>query len=90
MGERIQDTGEGRRNTGARRRAKKDGRGSYPKQIYPYRSIGSVGTPRRHQLKHLFLVCITVLWVIGSYTDRQLLQYTADRTAIQTGKSRII
>ena len=57
--------------------------------IYPYRSIG---TPRRHQLRRLLPVCITVLWVLGSYTDRQLLQYctyTADRAVIQTGKSRL-
>ena len=25
-----------------------------------------------HQLRRLFPVCITVLWVLGSYTDRQL------------------
>ena len=54
--------------------------------IYPYRSIG---TPRRHQLRRLLPVCITVLWVLGSYTDRQLLQYTADRAIIQTGKRRL-
>ena len=32
---------------------------------------------------------VAVLWVFGSYTDRQLLQYTADRAVIQTGKSRL-
>ena len=30
--------------------------------------------PRRRQLRRLFPVCITILWVLGSYTDRQLLQ----------------
>ena len=38
------------------------------------------------------LYCLTVLWVLGSYTDRQLLQYTihtADRAVIQTGKSSL-
>ena len=52
----------------------------------PYRSIG---TPCRHQLRHLFHMCITVLWVLGIYTDRQLLQYAADRAVKQTGKSRL-
>ena len=42
--------------------------------------------PRRRYLRRLFPVCITVLWVFGSYTDRQLL---TDRTFIQTGKSRL-
>ena len=37
-----------------------------PKKIYPYRIKG---TPHRHQLRPLFPVCITVLWVLGSYAD---------------------
>ena len=49
-----------------------DVRGSYPKKIYPDTSIG---TPRNHQLRRLFHGCITVQWVLGSYTDRPLLQY---------------
>ena len=32
---------------------------------------------------------ITVIWVLGSYTDRQLVQYAADRAVIQTGESRL-
>ena len=43
-----------------------------------------IDTPGPHQLRRLFPVCITVLWVLGSYTDRQLLQYPADRAVIQT------
>ena len=58
------------------------------KKIYPYSSIG---TPRRHQLRRLFPVCITVLWVLGSYTDKQLLQYMYSRQSsyTQTWKCRL-
>ena len=48
-----------------------------PKNIYPYRTEG---TPRHHKLRRLFPICITALWVLGSYTDRQLLQYTVQQT----------
>ena len=35
-------------------------------------------------------VCIIVLWVLGSYKDRQVAQYyTADRAVIQTGERRL-
>ena len=44
-------------------------------------------TPRRHKLRHLSPVCITVLWVLGSYTDRQLLQ--TEQLPIQTGERRL-
>ena len=54
------------------------------------RSRGTPSPRRRHKLRRLFPVCITVLWVIGSYTDRQLLQYIADRAVIQTGKVVLI
>ena len=45
--------------------------------------------PRRHQMRRLSPVCITVLWVLGSYTDRQLLQYTPDRAVIRTGERHL-
>ena len=56
------------------------------KKNYPYRSKGTPSP--RQELQRLFPVCITVLWVQDSQTDRQLLQYTADRAVIQTGKNR--
>ena len=48
-----------------------------------------IDTPGPHQLRRLFPVSITVLWVRGSYTDRQLQQYTEDRADVQTEKSRL-
>ena len=47
-----------------------------PKKIYPYRSIG---TPRRHQLRRLF-ICLY------NYSVWCILQYTV---VIQTGKRRL-
>ena len=44
--------------------------------------------PRRRQLRRLFPVCITVLWVLVSYTDRQLLQYTYSRKISYTDKEK--
>ena len=53
---------------------------SFNQRIYILRE--QEGTPCRHTLRRLSPVCITVLWVLGSYTDRQVVQYTADRAVI--------
>ena len=39
-----------------------------------YILIDAQAPPRPQQLRHIFPVCITILWVQGSYTARQLLQ----------------
>ena len=59
--------------------------------IYPYRREG---TPRHHQLTLETPPCLQYITDnctvdLGSYTDRQLLQYTADRAVIQTGTFRL-
>ena len=58
------------------------------KEAYRHPPSSSIKTPFC-----IFPICLTILWVLvlGSYTDRQLLQYTADSAVIviQTGKSRL-
>ena len=58
------------------------------KEAYRHPPSSSIKTPFC-----FFPICLTILWVLvlGSYTDRQLLQYSADRAVIviQTGKSRL-
>ena len=44
-----------------------------------------IGTPCPHQLRRLFPVCITVLWVLGSYTHRQLGTAVFSRQSTGTG-----
>ena len=55
-----------------------------PKKIYPFRSIG---IPPSSSIETPFPCLYTVLWVLGSCTDRQLLKYIY--TIQQTDSIRI-
>ena len=80
-GDRRKETVDWRKETGERRGVKGDGRketgdGRRERVISiedtVHISLQKHRHPRCHQLRHLFPVCITVLWVLGSYMYRHI------------------
>ena len=64
---------------------------SMTQRIYIIREQKGPPPPHRHKLRHLFPVCITVLWVLGSYTDRQVstvLLYTYSRQSSYSDRGK--